>query len=70
MDLQEYFADHLARERIAEFRAAADRERLSQEFREPRPPLRVSVGTALIRLGSWITGPTPAADLNTSFRRA
>lgn len=70
MDWHEYVADHLVRERLAEYRAAADRERLYQEHRPPRPPLRLTIGSALIRLGSWITGRDAATSLKTSYRRA
>jgi hypothetical protein len=67
MDWHEYVTGQLIEERLAEYRRTAARLRLSQE--QPRTPLRIVVGGALIRLGSWIEGEA-APGLSTSYRRA
>jgi hypothetical protein len=68
MDWHEYVMGELIAERLAEFRAQAARERLLAANRPPRPPLRVAVGSLLIRLGSWIEGAA-AESLKASYRR-
>ena len=70
MDFHEYITGRLIQERLAEYRAAAARERLYQAYRASRPPLRLTVGNALIRLGSWIMGADATTRLKTSYRRA
>lgn len=68
MDLHEYVMGQLINERLAEFRAQAARERLLAAHRPPRPPVRVAIGGALIRLGSWIVGAEPDRALKASYR--
>jgi hypothetical protein len=66
MDWHEYVTGELIERHLAERRAEADLMRLIARHRAPRRPLRVAVGGALIRLGSWLTGER----LHTSYRRA
>ena len=70
MEWHEYLTGELIRDRVGELRAQATRERLVSAHRAPRPPLRVSVGGALIRLGSWLVGAERERRLATSYRRA
>ena len=65
MDLHDYITGELVKDRLAELHEYAARERLFAAHRRPRPPVRVAVGGALIRLGSWIVG----SELQTSYRR-
>jgi len=56
MDMNEYALEILARDRLAELRAAAE---LANRVRAARPvsrPLRVVLGQALIRLGHRLQG--------------
>lgn len=52
--MPEYFTDVMARDRLAELRALAARQSLLREARAGRPPMRVALGTALVRLGRWL----------------
>jgi hypothetical protein len=52
--LNEYHADYLAHDRMAEAQARAARRQLLAAARLPRPCLRVRIGRALIRLGRWM----------------
>ena len=70
MDGHEYVTGRLIQDTLAEYRATAARERLYREHRAPRAPLRFTVGSALVRLGSRIVGADAATRLNTSYRRA
>ena len=70
MDWHEYVTGELIRERLSELRAQAALERQVVAHRLPRPPLRATVGGALIRLGSWIVGTEPEKRLKASYRRA
>ncbi len=70
MDFHEYVTRELIEERLAEYRAQAARERLLAAHRPPRRALRVAIGGALIRLGSWIVGTEPESRLKASYRRA
>jgi hypothetical protein len=56
MDLHDYITGELVNDRLVEMRAYAANERLFAAHRRPRPPVRVAVGGALIRLGSWLVG--------------
>jgi hypothetical protein len=59
MDMNEYCLSELARERLQEMRAEARAMALRAQAR-PRPPLRVTVGHALVRLGNrLLSGFTP-----------
>ena len=50
-----YLDEHIAKERIAEARAAAA-HRLVRDFATARRPIRVILGYALIRVGQWVAG--------------
>ncbi len=54
MWLNEYHADYLAHDRMAEAQARAARRHLLAAARLPRPRLRVQIGRALIRIGQWM----------------
>jgi hypothetical protein len=56
-DLNEYHADFLARDRLADARASAARHELIRSLR-PRRPLRVAIGLTLIRVGAWLVAIT------------
>ena len=70
MDWHEYVTGELIEERLSELRAGAALERQLAAHRSPRQPLRVAIGGALIRLGSWIVGTEPDKRLKASYRRA
>jgi len=55
MDMNLYLVEWWAKERLDELRAALNREQLAEALRE-RPPLRVTVGLALISLGQRLRG--------------
>ena len=55
MDFDEYFAERLIKERLAEAEAAAARSARLGSL-PPRQPARVALGCALIRLGHWLAG--------------
>jgi len=59
MDMNVYVAEWLVKERIAEARAAGARSALLDAHRPPRPPMRVALGLALIRLGQRIQSGRP-----------
>ncbi len=54
MDMNEYCMQEIAGERLREMRAAAQIAALCAEA--PRPPLRVILGHALVRLGNRLLG--------------
>lgn len=56
MDFNEYFAEWLVRERLAEARALAARATLIRAVRPPRRRLRATVGLVLIRIGQGLLG--------------
>lgn len=56
MDLNEYLAVWLVRERLAEARACAARKALLDACRPARRKVRVSLGLALIKFGQWLLG--------------
>ena len=70
MDWNEYVTGELIEERLAELRAQAALERQLASYRAPRPPVRVAIGGALIRLGSWIVGTETEKGLKASYPRA
>jgi hypothetical protein len=51
MDTNEYLIERLVRQRLAEAEATATRLALVAKASPPRAPLRVALGSALIRLG-------------------
>ncbi len=55
MDMNLYLVEWWAKERLDELRAALTREQLAEALRD-RPPLRVTVGLALISLGQRLRG--------------
>ncbi len=57
MDLNEYLAECLVKERLAEAWAAA-RSALLRDL-PPRRPIRIALGLSLVRIGRWILGQTP-----------
>ena len=61
-----YLDEHIARERIAEARAAAAQLSLVRHFASVRRPMREILGHALIRLGHWVAG---RAQRHTRARR-
>jgi hypothetical protein len=55
MDMNHYCLGTMAQERLADMRADAARYALRVQAR-PRPPLRIAVGLALIRIGRLLAG--------------
>ena len=55
MDMNVYLVEWWAKERLDELRAALKREQLVESLRQ-RPPLRVTIGLALISLGQRLRG--------------
>jgi len=55
MDMNVYLVEWWAKERLDELRAALKREQLAESLRQ-RPPLRVTIGLALISLGQRLRG--------------
>jgi len=55
MDMNLYLVEWWAKERLDELRAALTREQLAEALCD-RPPLRVTVGLALISLGQRLRG--------------
>ncbi|MEX2223025.1 MAG: hypothetical protein WEG40_14630 [Candidatus Rokuibacteriota bacterium] len=55
--------EQLAKERLDEARATAAHLALLRKLQPARPPVRVAVGFALIKVGRWVAGraPRPAA---------
>lgn len=58
MDLNPYVLETLSRCQLEELRAGAAVRSQLQEAARPRQPLRVTLGLALIRAGTWALGPT------------
>ena len=64
MDFNEYTMSVLIKQRHADLIAAARRDALRHSRDTLRRPLRVTLGTTLIRLGAWLLRgqyPTPNA---------
>lgn len=59
MDFDEYFAEWLVRERLAEARQLAARQALIDSASPASRPVRVAVGVALIRVGRWLLRQVP-----------
>ena len=57
MDVNLYVLERLARDRLAELRAGAVAHGWARAAVRARRPIRVSVGLALIRVGTWAVGP-------------
>ena len=55
MDMNVYLVEWWAKERLGEMRAAMEREQLVESLRQ-RPPLRVTLGLALINFGRRLQG--------------
>ena len=71
MDMNEYGLEILARERIAELRAEAERSHQGRVVWLRSHPLRIVLGQALIRMGrslQGVSGP-PLTDRRGSRRR-
>jgi hypothetical protein len=58
MDMNSYAIELIARQQIAERHAGAARHEMVRAATRPRRPLRIAIGLALIRLGTWALGPT------------
>ena len=56
MDMNLYVLEVTARHHLSERRAEAARYLLAKAAAPPRTPLRVALGLALIRLGTWARG--------------
>lgn len=61
MDMNVYLVEWWAKERLGEIRAAVVREQLAVALRQ-RPPLRVTVGRALISFGRKLQGNYAAGE--------
>ena len=59
MDMNVYLVEWWAKEHLGEIRAAVVREQLAESLRQ-RPPLRVTLGRALINFGRKLQGNHPA----------
>ena len=57
MDMNGYIVEQLVRVRLSEMRASAARADLARRAAPARPGVRVALGLALIRLGTWALGP-------------
>ena len=57
MDMNEYLIGKMVGLRLSELHAAAAQADLARRAVPPRPPVRVALGLALIRLGRWTLGP-------------
>jgi len=57
MDMNGYALEIIARQQIAERHAGAARHEMVRAAAPPRRPLRIAIGLALIRLGTWALGP-------------
>lgn len=60
MDMNIYLVEWWAKERLDELRAAVGREQLAESLRQ-KPPLRVTLGLALISLGERLQGSRASA---------
>lgn len=62
-----YLIEWWAKERMGEIQAAAVRERIAEALKQ-KPPLRVALGLALIRLGQRLRGAVgPSAETSAAF---
>jgi hypothetical protein len=57
MDMNSYAIEVLARYQLQERHASAARFHRARAAAGPRRPLRVALGLALIRVGTWALGP-------------
>jgi hypothetical protein len=58
VDLNSYVIEALSRYQLEELRAEAAVRSHLREAAHPRPPVRVTLGLALIRVGTWVVGST------------
>jgi len=58
--MQDYFTGVMAKERLAELRALAERSALARAARPSERSLRVALGAALVRWGQRLIGEAPA----------
>ena len=58
MDMNGYALELMVRQQIAERHAGAASYEMARAATTPRRPLRIAVGLALIRLGTWTLGRT------------
>lgn len=54
MEFNDYFVEWMVKQRLTERRADAQRYHLLSQLTRRRRPLRVVLGTALIRAGAWL----------------
>ena len=66
MDSNDYLIDWLVRERLADAQRAAKRAALISAANPSRAPLRVALGTALIRLGRRLADSPASATTVTA----
>ena len=57
MDMNEYLIEHMVSGRLSDLHEAAQRQRLARLGAPTGGHLRVALGLALIRLGTWALGP-------------
>jgi hypothetical protein len=57
MDMNDYALELMARQQIAERHAGAARREMARPAAPARRPLRITIGLALIRLGTRALGP-------------
>jgi hypothetical protein len=60
MDYEPYFTEWLVKTRLGEAQALAERLALLDARRPLRRPACIALGLALIRLGCWVLGDSPA----------
>jgi hypothetical protein len=58
MDMNEYLIEHMVSGRLSDLHAAAEQQRLARIGAPSGSYVRVALGLALIRLGTWALGPT------------
>jgi hypothetical protein len=56
MDMNPYVIEMVAHHQLAELRAGAELQSQLRAAAAPRRPLRVTLGLALIRAGTWTIG--------------
>jgi hypothetical protein len=57
MDMNEYLIEHMVSGRLSDLREAAEQQRLARLGAPTGRHVRVALGLALIRLGTWALGP-------------
>jgi hypothetical protein len=57
VDMNEYLIEHMVSGRLSDLRAVAEQQRLARIGAPSGAYVRVALGRALIRLGTWALGP-------------